>query len=105
MTHDDAPPEVEANVLKQRLADLHDNHPGEARLIADILQTLDYQKTNMRNALQVRAMVIALGYTLSQKGASGLPGLRSWLGEFVNQGALSPEQAATFTAQAESIWS
>lgn len=32
-----------------------------ARLIADILQTLDYEKTTMRNALQVRAMVIALG--------------------------------------------
>lgn len=104
MTHDDAAREVEAKVLKQRLADLHDTHPGEARLIADILQTLDYQKTTMRNALQVRAMVIALGYTLSQQGASGLPGLKSWLGEFVSQGALSPEQAADFTAQAESIW-
>lgn len=103
MTHDDVAPEFEAKVLEQRLDDLHDTHPGEAKLIADILQTLDYEKTTMRNALQVRAMVIALGYTFSQQGESGLSGLKSWLGDFVNQGALSPEQAATFTAQAQAI--
>lgn len=61
MVHDDVASEFEANVLKQRLANLHDTHPEGARLFADILQTLDYEKTTMRNALQVRAMVIALG--------------------------------------------
>jgi len=42
MTHDDVAPEFEANVLKKRLADLHRAHPGGARLIDDILQTLNY---------------------------------------------------------------
>lgn len=59
----------------------------------------------MRNALHVRAMVIALGYTLSQQRASGLLGIKSWLEESVNQGALSPEQATSFTAQSQAIWS
>ena len=104
MTVDNIDPDFEANFLKQRLADLHRTHPGEAALIAGILQALDYQKTAVRNELQVRGLVIALGYTLSRKGATGLPGVEGWLGQFVKDGALSAEQAAAFTAQAEAIY-
>lgn len=104
MTVDNIDPGFEANFLKQRVADLHQTHPGEAALTADILQVLDYQKTAIRNELQVRGMIIALGYKLSHKAAGGLPSLNGWLSQFVKDGALSAEQAAAFTAQAEAIY-
>ncbi|WP_460118995.1 hypothetical protein [Pseudomonas sp. S2_C03] len=104
MTVDNIDPSFEADFLKKRLSDLHQTHPGEATLTAAILQTLDYQKTIIRNELQVRGMVIALGYKLSKKRASGVPGLKGWLAQFVKDGALSAEQAAAFTAQAEAIY-
>ncbi len=104
MTFDNIDPDFEANFLKQRVADLHCIHPGEAALIAGILQALNYQKTVIRNELQVRGLVITLGYTLSRKGATGLPGLEGCLSRFVKDGALSAEQAAAFTAQAKAIY-
>lgn len=97
-------PDFEASFLKQRVADLHRTHPGEAVLVADILQALNYQKTAIRKELQVRGLVIALGYTLSRKGATGLPGLEGWLGQFLKNGALSSEQVVAFTAQAKVIY-
>jgi hypothetical protein len=96
--------DFEADFLKQRLTELHRTHAGEATLIDAILDTLDYQKTAVHAEFQVRGMVIALGYTLSQKGAAGLPGLEAWLGQFVKDGALSAEQAAAFIAQAQAIY-
>lgn len=104
MTVDNIDPDFEARFLKQRMTELHRTHPAEAALIATILEALDYQKTAIRNPLQVRGLVIALGYTLAHKAASGLPGLNGWLGQFVKDGALSAEQAAAFTAQAEAIY-
>jgi hypothetical protein len=95
--------DFEASFLKQRLADLHGTHPAEAALTANVLAALDYQKTAVRNELQVRGMVIALGYTLAQQPAHGLSGFSGWLGQFVKDGALSAKQAATFKAQAEAI--
>lgn len=104
VTVDNIDPVFETNFLKQRLEDLHRTHPGEAALVSDILQALDYQKTVMRNELQVRGMVIALGYKLSRKGASGISGLEGWLAQFVKDGALGAEQASAFTVQAEAIY-
>lgn len=103
MTRSNMDPELEANFLEQRLADLRDTHPGEATVTANILQAFEDQQTAIGDDMEVRSMAIALGYTLAKHGTTVLPGLEGWLGQFVEQGALSPEQAATLTAQAAEI--
>lgn len=100
MNRDDIDPEFEADFLKRRLADLQNTHPHEGMLTANLLQALDYRKTVIRNELQVRNMVIALGYTLSRDGRNGLPKFEGWLRQFVKDGALSAEHAAALAAQA-----
>lgn len=104
MTVDNIDPDFEADFLKQRIVELHRTHPAEAALIANILEAMDYEKTAIRNELQVRGMVVALGYTLAKKADGGLIGLNAWLRQFVKDGALTAERAAAFTAQAETIY-
>ncbi|MNR67147.1 hypothetical protein D3C85_1909940 [compost metagenome] len=50
-------------------------------------------------------MIYALGKKLATKGADGISGWSGWLQQFVKDGALSAEQAAAFTAQAQAIHS
>ncbi|MBC3207913.1 hypothetical protein HU755_14015 [Pseudomonas sp. SWRI111] len=105
MNRDDIDPELETDFLKRRLADLQDTHPRDGTLSANLLQVLDYRKTVIRNELQARNMVIALGYTFSREGHDGLPRFEGGLRQFVEDRTLSPEHAAAVTAQASGIWS
>jgi len=94
----------ESDLLDERMAELYRTHPREAALIADLLQTLNYQTTTIRSELHVRGLVIALGFTLSKKMAAGLPGFEGGLEYFVRDGALSIEQARELRARAEAIY-
>jgi hypothetical protein len=94
----------ESDLLDERMAELRRTHPSEAALIADLLQTLNYQTTSIRSELHVRGLVIALGFTLSKKMAAGLPGFEGGLKYFVRDGALSNEQAGKLRARAEAIY-
>ena len=102
MPVDTIDPDFEANFLNQRLAQLHEAYPAEATLIANILAALDYQKTLIRNELQVRGMVIAGCSKFAKTGADQA----AWAGllqQFANQGALSADQAVELQRQAAAI--
>ncbi|MFJ3154053.1 hypothetical protein ACIPIX_07910 [Pseudomonas protegens] len=105
MTADGIDPDFESNFLNQRLADMHRNHPAEAAITQGILGALDYRKVSIRNELQLRGMVLALGSQLAQRSENSLPSLQGWLAQFVKDGALTADQAQHYMAQARALQS
>jgi hypothetical protein len=65
----------------------------------------DHYERTIRNKAAQRQMIYALGKKLADKGTDGIRGWGGWLQQFVKDGALSADQAAAFTAQAEAIHS
>lgn len=105
MTADTIDPGFEANFIKERLADMQRSNPAEAAIVQGIMDALDYQKAVIRNELQLRNMLLALGGQLVRRSEDSLPRLQGWLAQFVKDGALTSDQAMSFVHQAEAIQS
>ncbi|MCS4261070.1 hypothetical protein EDF83_0624 [Pseudomonas protegens] len=103
MNGDGIDPDFEARFLSQRLADMHRNHPAEAAITQGIMGAIDYRKACIRNELQLRGMVLALGSQLAKRSENSLPKLQEWLAQFVKDGALAADQAQHFMAQARAL--
>lgn len=96
---------IEQEVLERCMRELHAQHPAEAALTTALLSAFDFKKGTIRNKAAQRQMIYAMGKKLATKGADGISGWGGWLQQFVKDGALSAEQAAAFTAQAQAIHS
>jgi len=96
---------VEQEILERCMRELHDSHPSEAALTTALLNAFDFKKGTIRNKAAQRQMIYAMGKKLADKGTDGIRGWGGWLQQFVKDGALSADQAAAFTAQAEAIHS
>ena len=94
---------IEQEVVRRGLQLMKLTHPAEAALTSALLETLDYEKSVLRDPNQLRVMVFTLGKKLSTQGKKGLISWNAWLLQFVKDGALSEEQAADFKRQAEEI--
>jgi hypothetical protein len=96
---------IEQEVLERCMSELHAEHPAEAALTTALMGVFDFKKGTIRNKAAQRQMLYAMGKKLATKGADGVDGWDRWLQQFVKDGALSAEQAAAFTAQAQAIHS
>lgn len=95
----------EQEVFERCMHELHAQHPAEAALTIALLSAFDFKKGTIRNNAAQRQMIYAMGKKLATKGADGISGWGGWLQQFVKDGALSAEQAAAFTMQAQAIHS